>query len=90
MKYIGNYQNNNLPKAEYPKLFAYYEDIEIIISYNEQCPFFVEQVAILFDSEYNTYAIFNCGYMCETDDDAKEFGVQFTKELFTVLRNYGS
>ena len=55
MKYIGNFQNNNLPRNEYPKLFTYVDDREIILSYNENQPFYVEQIAILIDSEFQTY-----------------------------------
>lgn len=90
MKYIGNFQNNNLPKASCSKLFAYYVEREIIICYNEQHPFFVEQIAILFDSEYLTYAVFECGIMCNTDTDAKKLGVKFAQELISIISNYGS
>lgn len=88
MKYIGNFQNHNLPKNEYPKLFAYVDDKEIILSYNENQPFYVEQIAILIDSEFQTYVVFDCGLMFGSDEDVKEFGRKFTSELIEYIRNY--
>lgn len=88
MKYIGNFQNHNLPKNEYPKLFAYVDDREIILSYNKNQPFYVEQIAILVDSEYHTYAVFDCGLMFENDEDVKRFGRNFTSALIECIRNY--
>lgn len=88
MKYIGNFQNHNLPKNEFPKLFAYVDDKEIILSYNENQPFYVEQIAILIDSEFQTYAVFDCGVMFETDTNAKQFGQNFTFSLIELIRNF--
>lgn len=88
MKYIGNFQNHNLPKNEYPKLFAYVDDREIILSYNDSQPFYVEQIAILIDNEFQTYAVFDCGVMFETDIAAKQFGENYTSTLIDFITNY--
>lgn len=42
-----------------PKLFAYVDSREVIVSYNKEQPFYVEQVSILIDREYQTYAVLN-------------------------------
>lgn len=88
MKYLGNYQNNNLPKQDLPKLFCYLDEREIIISYNAEHPFFVEQISILIDSMYNTYAVFECGKMCNGDKEAKDFGEDFAQALINFIEDY--
>lgn len=88
MKYLGNYQSFNLPKNERPKLFAYADEREIIVSYNDKQPFYVEQIAILIDSEFLTYAVFECGIMFETDEGAKQFGKDYTCALIELVKNY--
>lgn len=59
MKFLGVFQNHNLPKIDMPKLFAYVDSREVIVSYNKEQPFYVEQVSILIDREYQTYAVLN-------------------------------
>lgn len=54
MKFLGVFQNHNLPKIDMPKLFAYVDSREVIVSYNKEQPFYVEQVSILIDREYQT------------------------------------
>lgn len=76
------------PKKQYPKLFTYLDGREIVLNYDAENPFRVEQVAILFDSQYNTYAVFECGLMFHTDLEVKEFGKNFAQELLNVLRKY--
>ena len=71
-----------------PKLFAYVDSREVIVSYNKEQPFYVEQVSILIDREYQTYAVFECGFMCSSDEDAKSFGKNFTQALIDFLRYY--
>lgn len=88
MKYVGNFQNHNLPKNDYPKLYTYVDDREIILSYNVNQPFYVEQIAILVESESLTYAVFECEVMFETDVEAKQFGKNFACELIELIRNY--
>ncbi|MCF0218992.1 MAG: hypothetical protein HUK14_04345 [Muribaculaceae bacterium] len=88
MKYIGNYQNNNLPHSNNPKLFAYLDEREIIISYDRENPFFIEQISILIDSENSLYAVFECGFYCETDNQAKDVSIHFTQSLIELIRNY--
>lgn len=88
MKFLGVFQNHNLPKTDMPKLFAYVDSREVIVSYNKKQPFYVEQVSILIDREYQTYAVFECGSMCSSDEDAKSFGKNFTQALIDFLRYY--
>lgn len=88
MKFLGVFQNHNLPKIDMPKLFAYVDSREVIVSYNKEQPFYVEQVSILIDREYQTYAVFECGFMCSSDEDAKSFGKNFTQALIDFLRYY--
>ena len=88
MKFLGVFQNHNLPKIDMPKLFAYVDSREVIVSYNKKQPFYVEQVSILIDREYQTYAVFECGFMCSSDEDAKSFGKNFTQALIDFLRYY--
>ena len=65
MKFLGVFLYYNLPKIDMPKLFAYVDSREVIVSYNKEQPFYVEQVSILIDSEYQTYAVFECGKVKE-------------------------
>ena len=58
MKFFRCFQNHNLPKIDMPKLFAYVDSREVIVSYNKEQPFYVEQVSILIDREHQTYAVF--------------------------------
>ncbi|MCQ2195788.1 MAG: hypothetical protein MJZ28_12695 [Paludibacteraceae bacterium] len=89
MKYVGSFQNHNLPKNDYPKLFTYSEGREIILNYNDNRPFYIEQISILIDSEYHLYAVFECGLMFTSEVDAKNFGRNFTSELINLIDNYG-
>lgn len=88
MKFLGVFQNHNLPKIDMPKLFAYVDSREVIVSYNKEQPFYVEQVSILIDREHQTYAVFECGFMCSSDEDAKSFGKNFSQALIDFLRYY--
>lgn len=89
MKYIGNFQNHNLPKSDYRKLYTYLNEREIILSYNSTQPFYIEQISIMIDNEYMVYAVFECGLMFKTDTDAKQFGIDYTSALIDLIRNYG-
>ena len=68
--------------------FAYLDEREIIISYNREHPFGVEQISILIDSENTLYAVFECGIFCTTDVQAKDVAKQFTQQLIELVANF--
>ena len=79
MKYLGIFQSFQPILCKMPRLFANVEDVNIIITYDEQNPFFIENIGVLLDrhSVNNTlivaYDVFECGIHFNTDEEAKSF-----------------
>lgn len=88
MNYLGIYQSFQPIISKTPYLFAFVDDIMIILHYNSENPFYVEQIAVMIESyvdEYENkievYDVFECGIPFKTDIEAKAFGVSFAKNL---------
>lgn len=92
MKYLGIYQSFQPIIDKTPRLFAFVGDIQVIIHYDAEHPFYVEQIAVLLDShrQYDilieAYDVFECGIHFETDTDAKAFGVSLAENLIKYRR----
>lgn len=92
MKYLGIYQSFQPIISKTPRLFVSVDNVQVIIHYNVNHPFYVEQIAVLLESkiEHDTlieaYDVFECGVHCETDADAKAFGFSFAEELIKYRR----
>jgi hypothetical protein len=87
MKFIGIFHNNNLPKHDYRRLFTYVGNVEVIIFYNEDQPFLVEQIAVLLDNEYRAYDVFECLCKFESDVDAKAYAYSFAENLIQYRKS---
>ena len=87
MNYQGVFQSFQPIIGKEPRLFAYVNNIEIIIHYNAEQPFYVEQIAVLLDSHIENgnrieaYDVFECGLPFQSETDAKAFAVSFAKNL---------
>ena len=92
MKYLGIYQSFQPIISKTPRLLDFVGNIQVIIHYNEEHPFYIEQIAVLLDSyrEHDTlieaYDVFECGVHLKTDTEAKAFGVSFAEELIKYRR----
>ena len=75
MKYLGIYHDYNLPNVNFPRLIEFVNKIELLTSYNAENPFYIEQIAVLLDSNesYSAYDVFECGVYFTTDVEAKAF-----------------
>jgi hypothetical protein len=87
MKFIGIFHNQNLPKHDYRRLFTFVGNADVIISYNEDQPFLVEQIAVLLDNEYSAYDVFECSCRFESDVDAKEYAHSFAENLIKYRKS---
>jgi len=87
MKYLGIYQSFQPILCKRPQLFAYAENVNIIINYDELQPFLVEHIGILLDmcsdgnKQIEAYDVFECGIHFTTDNEAKAFAVSLAQNL---------
>lgn len=93
MKYLGIYHDYNLPNINLPRLIEYVNNIELLSSYNAENPFYIEQIAVLLDSNenYSAYDVFECGAYFTTEVEAKAFARTFAENLIKyrqVFTNY--
>lgn len=58
MKFLGVFQNHNLPKIDMPKLFAYVDSREVIVSYNKEQPFYMLSKCLFLLTENTKHTLF--------------------------------
>lgn len=90
MKYLGVYHDYNLPNINLPRFIEYIGNIELLASYNEENPFFIEQIAILLETteNYSAYDVFECGIYFSTDIEAKSFAKTFGENLIKYRQEF--
>lgn len=90
MNYLGIYHNYNLPNIDSPRLFTYVNNVDVIINYNEQCPFYIEQIAVLLErtDKYEAYDVFECGIEAKTDVDAIATARSFVQNLLKYRNTF--
>lgn len=92
MKFLGIYHDYNLPKVNLPRLIEYIDNIAVLTSYNENNPFFIEQIAVLLESteHYSAYDVFECGLYFNTDVEAKSFARTFAENLIKYRQEFAN
>lgn len=93
MKYLGIYHDFNLPNINLPRLIEYIDDVEVLTSYNVENPFFIEQIAVLLDTNenYSAYDVFECGIPFTLEVEANVFSRSFAENLIKyrqIFANY--
>lgn len=90
MKYLGIYHDYNLPNVNLPRLIEYVHNIELLTSYNAENPFYIEQIAVLLDSNenYSAYDVFECGAYFTTEVEAKAFTRTFAENLIKYRQEF--
>lgn len=89
MKYLRISPKQDLSTNRYC-LLANVEDVDIIINYNPQCPFYIEQIAVLLDRNENKeiYDVFECGIEAHTDEEAKAIATSFAENLIKYRKQF--
>ena len=92
MKYLGIYHDYNLPNHNLPRLIEYINNIEILTYYNAENPFYIEQIAVLLDSNtnYSAYDVFECGVYFTTEVEAKAFARTFAENLIKYRQEFAN
>ena len=90
MNYLGIYHDYNLPNIDSPHLFTYVNNVDVIINYNKQCPFYIEQIAVLLErtDKYLAYDVFECGIEAKTDVDAIATARSFVQNLLKYRNTF--
>ena len=91
MNYLGICHDYNFPNSNSPRLFTYINnDVDVVINYNEQCPFYIEQIAVLLErtDKYRAYDVFECWIEAKTDVEAKEIARSFDQNLQKYRKSF--
>ena len=64
----------------------------VFTSYNEDNPFFIEQIAVLLESteQYSAFDVFECGLYFNTDVEAKSFSRNFAENLIKYRQEFAN
>ncbi len=89
MNYLGHYLFSNLPRIDDAKLFEQAEGMVIIVHYNRELPYQVNQISIMRcnESGKDSYDVFECLLFFDSDIKARGFGIDFAKMIIQARQN---